>query len=242
MWNQIEISGTPRHTAGKWKKSTLWILPCTVSQLLSAPEISNDTFAICERELNQVSVVGVIRECSPFESIVQYSVDDMTGPPLNVKQWVNKEDCATTTDASPGTYVKVTGNLRNFRAQRYLISMNIRCIEDMNEITSHMLEVVQAHMHLTGKVYDVNMNTSLPSLVGGVSSGHPQALSNIQDQVFNAIRKSSDHNEGISLQDLKAQLHFLRMTDIRSSLTFLINEGHVFCTIDEHHFKTTGYN
>ncbi|XP_034455954.1 replication protein A 32 kDa subunit-like [Hippoglossus hippoglossus] len=242
MWNQGDISGTPRRSAGKWKNATLQILPCTVSQLLSAPEISNDTFAVCDRELNQVSVVGVIRGLSPFKTNVQYSVDDMTGPPLNVKQWVNKEDCAAMADASPGTYVKVTGSLRNFKGQRYLMAMNIHCIEDMNEITSHMLEVVQAHMQLTGKVYDVNMNTSLPSLSGSYSSGHPKGLSTIQDQVFNAIRKSSDHDEGISFNDLKTQLHFLRMTDIRSSLTFLLNEGEVFCTIDEHHFKTTGYN
>lgn len=30
--------------------------------------------------------------------------------------------------------------------------MDIRCIKDLNEITSHMLEVVQSHMQLFGKV------------------------------------------------------------------------------------------
>lgn len=36
------------------QRATLQILPCTVSQLLSAPQVSNDTFAICDWELNQV--------------------------------------------------------------------------------------------------------------------------------------------------------------------------------------------
>ena len=91
--------------------------------------------------LRQVSVVGVIRGFLPFVTNIQFSVDDMTGPPLNVKQWVNTEasginlsritngncnfvvkqsisnfsqDSALMTCASPGTYVKLTGNLRNF--------------------------------------------------------------------------------------------------------------------------------
>ncbi|KAF0047527.1 hypothetical protein F2P81_001160 [Scophthalmus maximus] len=221
------------------KNAALQILPCTVSQLLSASQVDKGAFAIGDLELNQVSVVGVVRECSPLATSVRYSVDDMTGPPLNVKQW----DGAIVAVASPGSYVKVTGNPRNIRGQRYLMAMNIRCIEDLNEITSHMLEVVQAHMQLSGKVYDVNMNT-VASWSGSSGSGHPKGvlkngLSSIQGQVLYEIRKSSDRDVGISYIDLKTQLHHLRVADIRSSLAFLLNEGHAFLTIDEHHFKST---
>ncbi|XP_022613008.1 replication protein A 32 kDa subunit-like [Seriola dumerili] len=153
MWNQACSPSSARksgHKAGKSKKAALQILPCTVSQLLSASPVSSDAFAICDWELNQVSVVGVIRGLSPFVTNVQYAVDDMTGPRLNVKQWVSAEDGAVMTFASLGTYVKVIGNLRNFSGQRSLLAVNIRCIDDPNEITSHMLEVVQAHMELFG--------------------------------------------------------------------------------------------
>ena len=65
------------------------------------------------------------------------------------------QDCEAMSK-STGTYVKVTGSLRNLpNGERYLMAMNIHCIEDLNEITSHMLEVVQAHMQLTGKVCDL---------------------------------------------------------------------------------------
>lgn len=33
--------------------------------------------------------------------------------------------------------------------------MNIQCIKDLNEITSHMLEVVQAHIQHFGKVQEL---------------------------------------------------------------------------------------
>lgn len=39
----------------------------------------------------QVSIVGIIRGFAPFVTNVQYSVDDMTGPPLNVRQWLHSE-------------------------------------------------------------------------------------------------------------------------------------------------------
>ncbi|XP_072227199.1 replication protein A 32 kDa subunit-like [Leuresthes tenuis] len=219
------------------------ILPCTVSQLLYASQVNNDSFAICDWELNQISVVGVIRGFAPFVTNIQYSVDDMTGPPLNVKLWVNMEDSTQTTIASPGTYVKVTGSLRNFCGQRSLLAMKIRCIKDLNEITSHMLEVVQAHIQLFGKVFDVNMNTTAALPPDGSSGAHsegilPKGLSNVQGQVLCVIRRFSVRDEGISFQDLRTQLDYLGIQDIRTSLAFLIKEGHIFLTIAEHHFKS----
>ncbi|XP_040909722.1 replication protein A 32 kDa subunit-like isoform X2 [Toxotes jaculatrix] len=201
------------------------------------------TFAICDWQLNQVSVVGVIREYSPSVTNILFSVDDMTGPPISVKQWVNAEDSGLMMFASPGTYVRVTGNLRSFRGERSLLAMNMRCIKDLNEITSHMLEVVQAHMQLFRKVFDVNMNTTLTSLSGRSGGGDPVDISpkdlfTNQDRVLHVIRKFSP-DDGISFHDLKTHLDSLSEADLRSALTFLVNEGHVFSTIDEHHFKST---
>ncbi|XP_078124193.1 replication protein A 32 kDa subunit-like [Sander vitreus] len=252
MWNQScsqPSDGMPSHKATVMdssslmlpQRTTLLILPCTVSQLLSASRGNDRTFTICNWELNQVSVVGVIRGSAPFVTNIQYSVDDMTGPPLNVKQWVNTEDCAPARCASPGTYVKVTGTLRSLDGQRSLLAMDIRCIKDLNEITSHMLEVVRAHMQLFGKAFDVNMNTTV---VSHGDSEHPKGvlpngLSTIQGQVMHVIRRFSVSDIGIEFHELQSQLNYLSMGDLRASLTFLINEGHVFSTIDEHHFKST---
>ncbi|XP_034016452.1 replication protein A 32 kDa subunit-A-like [Thalassophryne amazonica] len=227
------------------KMAGLQILPCTVSQLFSALQFSSDSFGIDDCELNQVSVVGIIRGLAPFVTFVQYSVDDMTGPPLAVKQWVSAEDCPPSL-ASPGDYVKVTGSLRNIKGQRSLLACYIRCIKDLNEITSHMLEVVQAHMQLFGKS-DMNMNTVTASGMGrhqsrkrdvsGCSVARlPYNLSTIQDQVLHTVRRLSAH-EGICFSDLREQLNYISLDDIRKSLEFLLNEGHVFYTTDEHHFK-----
>uniref|UniRef100_A0A3Q3A193 Replication protein A 32 kDa subunit-like n=2 Tax=Kryptolebias marmoratus TaxID=37003 RepID=A0A3Q3A193_KRYMA len=196
---------------------------------------------MCDWELNQVSIVGIIRRFVQSMTSIQYLVDDMTGPPLNVKLWVNMENCGLINFASPGTYVKVLGSLRNYNGQRSLLAMNIRCVKDLNEITSHMLEVVQAHMQLFGKVFDVNMNTTAALPLDGRSHHEgiiPDGLSTIQSEVLNVIQKFSAHEYGISFQDLRTKLNYLSFLDIRTTLAFLINEGFIFPTIDEQHFKS----
>ncbi|TNN86198.1 Replication protein A subunit [Liparis tanakae] len=253
MWNQACSQASDWMTssnAGTLKRSTLQLLPCTVSQLLSAQD-SNDAFTVCGWELNQVSVVGVIGGVAPFVTNIQFSVDDMTGPPLNVKQWVNgkaSSEAAPMTSASSGTYVK---------GQRSLLAMNSRRIKDLNEITSHMLDVVHAHQQHFGKVFDVNMNIAASPSGGLDRSG----LSPLQAQVLAALRGFSVGHAGLGFHELQAQLDdrsprdiryasasppscCMRMTRLclflrRAALTFLTDEGHAFCTIDEHHFRST---
>ncbi|XP_027142511.1 replication protein A 32 kDa subunit-like isoform X2 [Larimichthys crocea] len=211
------------HKAMTSKRAALQILPCTVSQLLSASLVGGDTFGICDLDLNQVSVVGIIRGFAPFVTNVQYSVDDMTGPPLNVKQWVGEEDCDLMGFPSPGMYVKVIGSLRNFSGQRSVLAKYIRPIKDLNEITSHMLEVVHAHMEIFGKAFDVNMNATTVSLSETVcrGRGHPKGmsqsgLSTIQTEVLHVITKFSIRDVGISFEDLKTQLDFVSKRDLRA--------------------------
>ena len=47
------------------------------------------------------------------------------------------------------TYVRVFGNVRSFQNQRSLVAFKITPIEDMNELTTHLLEVVHSHLWWT---------------------------------------------------------------------------------------------
>ncbi|XP_055081338.1 replication protein A 32 kDa subunit-like isoform X2 [Periophthalmus magnuspinnatus] len=223
------------------QKATLQILPCTVSQLLSASLDHSGAFAIGDLELNQVSLVGIVRKSSPCSTYNQYSVDDMTGPPLTVRQWVNADDASDQLELQPGVYVKVHGSLRVFQGKKSLLAMNIHCLKDLNEITSHMLEVVYAHKQLFGKGCDVNMNALPVSDAPQTSSEEYMArgMSTIQGQVLHVISQHSVKQDGISFQDLTTLLDYIGIQEIRKSLAFLINEGRVFSSMDENHFKST---
>ncbi|XP_061770986.1 replication protein A 32 kDa subunit isoform X2 [Nerophis ophidion] len=228
------------------------IIPCTVSQLMSATQ-SDEAFRVGEVEVAQVTIVGIIRSTDKSMTNIQYKVDDMTSAPMDVKQWVDTED--PNVDGGvlpPGTYVKISGNMRSFQNNRSVVAFSVRPLEDMNEITSHMLEVVQAHMALS------KTQSSDPSKQSGLGSVRPagnlaanidlgyagardtanNGLSANQNQVLSLIRGCPDPR-GISIQDLKMRLGNLSLVVIKQVVEFLSNEGHIFSTIDEDHFKST---
>ncbi|RVE62986.1 hypothetical protein OJAV_G00162280 [Oryzias javanicus] len=225
------------------------IIPCTVSQLMSASQ-SDEAFKVGEVEVNQVTIVGIIRSTDKSMTYIQYKVDDMTCAPMDVKQWVDTEDPSVdSTVLPPGTYVKVSGNLRSFQNHRSMVAFSIRPLEDMNEITSHMLEVVQAHMALGkpqntfgGGMMAGSVSKPTTGGMGGSYSGANDMVNNglsaNQNQVLSLIRGCPEP-QGISIQDLKHRLGGMSVAVIKQAVEFLSNEGHIFSTIDEDHFKST---
>uniref|UniRef100_A0A671PF66 Replication protein A 32 kDa subunit-like n=1 Tax=Sinocyclocheilus anshuiensis TaxID=1608454 RepID=A0A671PF66_9TELE len=217
------------------------IVPCTVCQLMSAVQ-AEDVFKVGEVEIAQVTIVGVIRSTDKSTINIQYKVDDMTAAPMDVKQWIDTEDHVTLK-----TGVMADGNSNN----RSLVAFSVRVLEDMNEVTSHMLEVVNAHVQQSKPQKTVrlacggmNVMPSMSSIGStGSYSGAGMMLVNVslsvnQNQVLSLI-KSCHEPQGISMQDLKQKLSSMSVTVIRQIVDFLSNEGHIFSTIDEDHFRST---
>lgn len=219
---------------------------------------ADEAFRVGEVEVTQVTIVGIIRSTDKSMTNIQYKVDDMTGAPMDVKQWVDTEDPGVdNTVLPPGTYVKVSGNLRSFQNHRSVVAFSVRPLEDMNEITSHMLEVVQAHMVLSKPQTTLSAgggmtSSSVPPMSrptmgssvgmgGSYAGGNDMAnngLSPNQNQVLCLIR-SCPEPQGISIQDLKQRLSGISLAVIKQAVEFLSNEGHIFSTIDEDHYKST---
>ncbi|XP_029360967.1 replication protein A 32 kDa subunit [Echeneis naucrates] len=273
MWNQGGYSessmgggytqspggfASPALSQGEGKKGrtrATQIIPCTVSQLMSASQ-ADEAFKVGDVEVAQVTLVGIIRSTDKSMTNIQYKIDDMTAAPMDVKQWVDTEEPGMdSTVLPPGTYVKVSGNLRSFQNHRSVVAFSVRPLEDMNEVTSHMLEVVQAHLVLSkpqgtlavgGGMSSNVMLTSHPGMsstgmVVSYAGAHDMAnngLSGNQNQVLSLIRGCPDP-QGISIQDLKQRLSGMSLAVIKQAVEFLSNEGHIFSTIDEDHFKST---
>ncbi|XP_029959089.1 replication protein A 32 kDa subunit [Salarias fasciatus] len=231
------------------------IVPCTVSQLMMASQ-ADEAFKVGDVEVAQITIVGVIRSTDKSMTNIQYKVDDMTAAPMDVKQWVDTEDPSVdSTVLPPGTYVKVSGNLRSFQNHRSVVAFSVRPLEDMNEITSHMLEVVQAHMMLSkpqtmssaggGMTGGMMTPMSRPAMGGMGGGGYTGAndmayngLSANQNQVLSLIRGCPEP-QGISIHDLRQRLSGMSVPVIKQAVEFLSNEGHIFSTIDEDHYKST---
>ncbi|XP_060113480.1 replication protein A 32 kDa subunit [Heteronotia binoei] len=244
--------GSPSATQGEKKSRSRSqnLVPCTVSQLLSAEQVE-ETFKIRGVEISQVVIVGIIRQAEKAPTNILYKVDDMTAAPMDVRQWVDTDEAGDENIVvPPGTYVKVVGHLRSFQNKKSLVAFKLMPLEDMNVLTTHMLEVVNAHMSLRKESLQ-SASTSMMASRSFASSGMGNmtsfggsvampvgGLSSHQSQVLNLI-KSSVSTEGISLKELKSQLHNMNVATIKKAVEFLSSEGHIYSTIDDDHFKST---
>ncbi|NXP13467.1 RFA2 protein, partial [Thinocorus orbignyianus] len=222
------------------------VVPCTVSQLLAAEQVE-ETFRVRDVDIPQVTILGIIRHAEKAPTNILYKVDDMTAAPMDVRQWVDTDEAGgENVVIPPGTYIKVTGHLRSFQTTKSLVAFKIVPLENMNEFTAHMLEIVNAHMilrkNLTG-VSRVPQSFSSAGMgdTGGYRGGGSLQLNGLtahQSQVLNLI-KNCPIPEGMSIQELKAQLHNMSMSTIQQAVEFLSSEGHIYSTVDDDHFKST---
>ncbi|XP_040280270.1 replication protein A 32 kDa subunit [Bufo bufo] len=243
--------GSPAPTQGEKKSRSRaqQIVPCTVSQLLSAAQ-SDELFRIGEVELSQVTIVGIVRHAEKAPTNILYKVDDMTAAPMDIRQWVDTDEAShENVVVPPGSYVKVSGHLRSFQNKKSVVAFKIAPIEDMNEFVSHMLEVVQAHMSLNAQSTPGGGGTSVAlstparagntggSFTGGVDA-QTNGLTPHQNQVLFLI-KSCKGSEGMGFEELKARLQGMNVNTIKQALDFLSNEGHIYSTVDDDHYKST---
>ncbi|XP_061305898.1 replication protein A 32 kDa subunit [Pezoporus flaviventris] len=221
------------------------IVPCTVSQLLAAEQVE-ETFRIGDVEIAQVTIVGIIRHAEKAPTNILYKVDDMTAAPMDVRQWVDTDEVGSeNVVVPPGTYVKVAGHLRSFQNKKSLVAFKIMPLENMNEFTTHMVEIVNAHMILRRNLMSASkapqsFGTGMGN-VGGYGGGGSLPVNGLtahQTQVLNLI-KSCPVPEGMSLQELKVQLHNVSMSTIKQAVEFLSSEGHIYSTVDDDHYKST---
>ncbi|NXX49829.1 RFA2 protein, partial [Tricholaema leucomelas] len=237
--------GSPAGTQAEKKQRTRSqnIVPCTVSQLLAAEQV-DESFRIRDVEISQVTIVGIVRHAEKAPTNILYKVDDMTAAPMDVRQWVDTDEAGgENVVVPPGTYVKVAGHLRSFQNKKSLVAFKIMPLENMNEFTTHILEIVNAHVVLRRNLMEASRGPqAFPSTgvggYGGVCSLPLNGLTAHQSQVLNLI-KNCPVPEGMSLQELKAQLHSMSMSTIKQAVEFLSSEGHIYSTVDDDHYKST---
>lgn len=245
-------SPTPTQSRGKRAQN---LIPCTIAQILKSQAV-DDGFRCGEVDLHQVAIVGVIMSMDIQATHIRYELEDMTGPSMEIRQWIDNDENADQQPEvfQPGTYVKIIGSVRAFGGKTTVSPFKIAPLTDLNEITVHILEVIHAHMFLTKKKKQMgapatpglgNMSMQTPNKMQGAQGGDygnvaNHGLSSVQRDVHQLIVSCPDE-QGISLNQLKAALTSKKvsMEHIRAAVEFLSNEGHIYSTIDDDHFKST---
>jgi replication factor A2 len=233
------------------------------AQLHSIPlaDISSQEIKIDDKELGQVCLVGEIVYVSENSTGTTYKIDDRTGPPIEIKRWISDDESPleyqNRAACREGIYVKVIGHVRVFGNQRNVVGFFIKPIEDYNEVTHHLVETLFAHLAITKPLPVPEQYSSLANNMGGDTSGWaPMATSTqiggssamysdggltpVQRQVLNIINQCHTA-DGLHVNEIHSMAAVSGYKDgqIKSAIDFLASEGHIYSTIDDHHFMST---
>jgi len=199
-------------------------------------------------EINQITIVGSIVHCEQKTMNVVYNLDDGLGNVM-VNHWVSNDDNNGDDEKiyEIGNFVRVTAKVRLFQSKTSLTVLFIRKIDDTNEIITHILECMKFKKMMQKKTSSSGMvGGNKTSFMNDSSQGYEQAsqnvnhgFDNIQKQVHELVAKT-ESPEGMGIPEIQRTLRGLNATQIRQAVDFLTNEGHIYSTINDQHFRITG--
>lgn len=231
------------------------VIPCTIAQIHQMSE-SDENLKVGSLMAKIVTFVGIVESVDVQTTKITYIMDDSTGPSIEVQIWIGESEDASKkmNILQENKYARVTGAVRSMKGKRHVIAFNISAIKDMNEITMHIAEVMHTSMAVdvmdkqalnggstntfetTNTTFSGMTNTTSDTF--GMDSGISRRLSKPQQLVLQAVNSCKDE-QGINVCELYNSLKSLNRQSIQDALEFLSNEGHIYSTIDENHYKST---
>lgn len=186
-----------------------------IKQILDAPE---NGFKLYGMSFGIVTIVGIVRSLDHSSTKITITMEDHTGQ-IDAHLWLEDGDMANTPNLLLNTYARIHGSIRNQNGTKVLMIIKIQTLPSINELTTHLLEVLNARY--SSENYSKNGNEAISS-VGAVHStvnsysnnassfadnssaaGH-NGLKGKHLMIFNAVREHSSE-QGISLQELQAK-------------------------------------
>lgn len=240
-------------------RDTQSLLPVTVKQINNAL-VSHDekiNVLIDGVDATNVTLLGIV--CNKAERVtdVTFSLDDGTGR-IDCNRWINEPlDTNEMEGILDGMYVRVHGHLKSFQGKRQLNVFSIRPVTDYNEIASHFIECVYVHVYNT-RLQKSQVGASVqPQVTNPIMSNsmkpHPAPppnqlpvqrsldgfSQNIQLVLDCFLRPENLTPErGVHINDIAQQLS-LPVDKIREAIPYLEEEGLIYSTVNDFHYKST---
>ena len=120
--------------------------------------------------------------------------------------------------SSSGLWIKVIGKVNNGPNGLVVICQKIEPIIDFNEISFHFLMAVK---HF-----------------GAASNTFISESGSINEKILHYFETTNDDFNGIEIDSLFKAFPQFSSDAIKASLNFLLNEGHLYTTIDDKHLRS----
>jgi len=244
------------NSEGGSKKRNQPLYPVSIYQLLNAKQVTPETddFTLNQQPLGQIYLIAQISDVKHLATNLNYVVDDSTGR-IDVRVWVDQEgnDYAHQKQEGwiPGVYVRIIGNLRSFQGKRHVVALDrLICIDDFNELTHHFLEIIHFHLSQNGRKpiggsrsggQSNNTSTSYIKQSGNNNNNDTQ-LNELQNEIIQLVRTNygEDEDKGVPVETIVSV--YKDMYDeqiVRKTVAYLVDEGHLYTTVDRNHVAPT---
>jgi len=272
MWNETDFNGTfssPGGPAGakedKFKNLIKHIIPVTGHTINQCTQVEGETslFQFNQLKFHQVCYMGIIRNVIKRSNDTTYVIDDMTTADIiKVKLQSDEKpeddmESVETTPSKPAQvefmenqYVKVFGVIKSLQGQKNLQAFRIMPVKELNEITYHMLQCIQASIYYLAKESGNTMATEEPMDMMGngnsnnvtKSNSNTSGLTTLQHQISSMIKGCKSGEGGIHKTTIFNTFSSVSKKEIMETLDFLSSEGHIYGTLDDDTYKTTDSN
>ncbi|KAJ6489214.1 hypothetical protein C8R47DRAFT_978251, partial [Mycena vitilis] len=221
--------------------------PVTIAQIRKATQSNSDSdWLLDETAIGQVTVVAELLAHNAFTTNRTFSLDDGTGR-IDAKMWIDTADKpllnAPSSSRLEPMYVRVTGSIKTFHDRRHIHASNVRAVSDPNEVYFHLLETITVFITLKhGPPVPRAAEGSTASGLGAYLPPAPATarqkplFSAVADAVVNYLRNVEARAEGAHVGDIAKALD-ADAVELSETVNRLIDEGHVFTTVDESHIQ-----
>mmetsp|Transcript_16591 Transcript_16591/g.46835 ORF Transcript_16591/g.46835 Transcript_16591/m.46835 type:complete len:284 (-) Transcript_16591:36-887(-) len=230
----------------------------TIRQLLNAKSSAVEAeMRIDGMPVEQVTVVGILLNVSRSTTCVNGEIEDGTGT-ISFRFWVNEDDMEELKWERKNLYVRLFGAFSTSQKDSDTRALNIqrvRIVEDHNEITYHLADCIRSHLRRVRgpsaaapqadtsmmDASSVNLGQSAYAQPTTFAGGNAAPAADLQSAIVNLIGNCQEE-AGISYNSVVEGLQSLGFSvhehePVASIITDLINDGHIFQTIDDYHFK-----
>jgi len=215
-----------------------------------AVQAGEGSFELAGRELSEVVLVCTLKGVEAKMTNIVYTVGDETSSEVvEVLKWSDADPSSGAAAVPPGmvegAQVRVNGRLRTFQGKRSIMAHSVKLVENPAEAEYHAASIrfASAHAEEVAKREraapgggPTGMRTA-PSIVIAAPSNGMDAC---QSTVMNTFNERGTDDNGLHRNEV---VHLLQgsfsAADVNNAIQFLVNEGHVYSTIDDDHFRST---
>lgn len=243
--NTTNMFQSPASQQAKSSNKPRAIAPVTIKQVLDS---QGEGLTIKEIDVQMVRIVGIVKGIDVSSIKVSYTVEDATGSIVGISYLENdSEENSYPVPVVENTYCVLTGIIRTQSEVKHIMVFNIYPVTNFNEILEHYLAVI--HMSLKAEQIPANipeksdLKQDMVASYGDTNGRNESSTLGSIDvkyrKVYEAIMRATS-DSGINIDEIRTIMTVkMPVNQIRAALDYLVNEGHIFTTIDDNHFKST---